>query len=149
MKEPTKHLEIESDYGSDDPVCAEDGDNWPCKTWRKWTASKDYRIARLEAAVKALQVDSNNDASRIEALERTVREDSNILRNGIFRAVKDMGAHGRVGNLGLEWIQDAQDFTALGDGHAVRVATGSDLSVVYDDVEGRTWTNGKVTEQRG
>lgn len=148
MKEPTEHQAIESDYGPDDPVCAEDGDNWPCATWQKWTASKDYRIAQLEEGLKREQRRTSSLEDRVREMAKTVREDTNILRNGIFKAIADLGTHGRIGSLGLEWLSDSQDFTMMGSGHRVRVATPAELSVIYIDVDGRVWTNGIVTEQR-
>lgn len=147
MKEPIEHQAIESDYGPDDPVCAEDGDNWPCKTWRRWTASKDYRIAELEEGLKREQRRTSSLADQVRETAKTVREDSNILRNGIFHAMRDLGRRGAMGNLTLDWSRDSEDFDVFTLGRRVRVAGPTELTVTYEDLDGRTWTNGAVTDQ--
>ncbi|MFJ4828444.1 hypothetical protein ACIP79_00660 [Streptomyces sp. NPDC088747] len=128
-------------------TCYKCGTDWPCKTWRRWTKSKDYRIAELEAAVKRLADQTTRDGEKLRELERAVRDDSNILRNGVFRAMTDLGKSGRMGNLDLSWAQDIQDFTMMGTSHITRVAGRSELTVTYEDVSGYTWTNGVVTER--
>ncbi|MCX4912856.1 hypothetical protein [Streptomyces sp. NBC_00687] len=145
MKEPEGHEASANDY--EPSCCVEDGSPWPCKTWRKWTASKDYRIKELEAGLKAARENAARIDARLRAVENTVREDSNILRNGIFRAMADLGKEGRMGNLALNWSREAEDFTTLGQSHRVRVAGPVDLIVKYVDIDGRTWTDGVVTDQ--
>ncbi|MFF0183507.1 hypothetical protein [Streptomyces sp. NPDC005244] len=145
MREPTDHEASTNEY---EPLhCVEDGKPWPCKTWRRWTKSKDYRIAELEAGLKAAREHTSRLDSRLREAEKTVREDSNILRNGIFRGMTDLGKHGRMGNLTLNWSREAEDFTMATDRHRVRLAGPVELAVMYEDLDGRTWTNGAVTDQ--
>ncbi|QES45213.1 hypothetical protein DEJ49_33275 [Streptomyces venezuelae] len=142
MKEPKQHIVIESDFGPDDPICGECGDNWPCRTWRRWTTSKDYRIAELEAAVKRLTDRAGDQERQLHRLEQVVREDSNILRNGIFRAVSDLGRHGRMGDLTLDRTRDDIDITPPGAMWRERTAGPVELTVTYEGLDGRTWVNG-------
>lgn len=147
MKEPTEHEPNGVPY-EDYEICEADGKRWPCDTWQKWTASKDYRIAQLEEGLKREQQRTSGLEAQVREMAKTVRDDSNILRNGIFHAMTDLGTHERIGSLGLEWTVDDQDFTMMGGSHRVRVAGSSELSVIYVAVDGRVWTNGVVTEHR-
>lgn len=152
MKEPEGHYECDpADVIPDDrtlvPYCASDGEVWPCKTWQKWTASKDYRIAQLEAGLKREQQRTSDFEERLSKLEHTVSEDNNILRNGVFKAIADISEHGRAGSLGLEWAMDAQDFTMRGSSHMHRVAGPAQLHVLYIAVDGSVWANGVMTEK--
>ncbi len=147
MKEPTEHHVYDDGHDDDAGECTADGQEWPCKTWRRWTKSKDYRIAELEATVKRLSERTTAQAGTLIDLQKTVRDDSNILRNGVFRAMQDVGRHGRMGNLTLDWQRDVQDFTMAGSSHIARIAGSSELTVIYEDLGGRTWTNGEITEQ--
>lgn len=147
MKQPTCTAIDGADHkGHAIETCYECGTEWPCKTWRRWIKSKDYRIAELEAAVKRLANREGDQERQLHRLEQTVREDSNILRNGIFRAVSDVGRHNRMGYLTLDWTQDTEDFTLAGSSHITRVAGRSELTVTYEDVSGRTWVNGQRGE---
>lgn len=149
MKEPTEHTPADDEYEreGDTLECIECDQPWPCKTWRKWTASKDYRIAQLEAGLKREQQRTSGFEERLSKLERTVSEDNNILRNGVFKAIADISEHGQAGSLGLEWTRDAQDFTMQGNNHTFRVAGPSQLHVLYIAVDGSVWANGAMTER--
>lgn len=145
MKEPEGHEASANDY--EPSCCVEDGQPWPCKTWRKWTASKDCRITELEATVKRLADRAGSQERQLHRLEQTVREDSNILRNGVFRAMADLGRHERMGNLTLNWSRDPVDVTPAGAAWRELAPGTVDLTVKYEDVDGRTWTNGAITDQ--
>lgn len=147
MREPTEHHVYDDEYQDDTGECIECDQPWPCKTWRKWTASKDYRIAQLEATVKRLSGQAARDGDKLHELESTVRDDSNILRNGIFRAISDIGRHNRMGNLSLDWTRDVEDFTLDGSPWIHRVAGRSELTVTYEDLDGGTWKNGELTDR--
>lgn len=146
MKEPKGHHPYDGEFGDDTGACVADSEEWPCKTWRRWIKSKDYRIAELEALTKRLEGESARHGERLREIEKTVRDDSNILRNGIYRAMTDVGAHGRMGSLALDWQQDELDVSEFMSPRT-RVPLPAELTVIYKDIGGRTWTNGEITEQ--
>ena len=134
MKDPSeKHYPIDVEDFGPDQVCAETGYDWPCKAWRKWTKSKDYRIARLEERVDKLTLNTVGDRKELARL-RTARR-----RNGLITAAHTewlAGLNQTTGHAaGIEVRRDVETI-GVSDGWAIkRVAMPETFEVRYGDGE--------------
>lgn len=109
MKDPSeKHFGIDAEEFGTILICAEDGKEWPCKTWRKWAKSKDYRIAELGRRVDALVLSTESIYKKASDLHFAVH------RNELLTA-----AH-------TEWLAGLNQTT----GHAASIEMRRDVETI-------------------
>lgn len=109
MKDPkAKHFGVDAEEFGTILICAEDGKEWPCKTWRKWAKSKDYRIAELERRVNALTLSIEGIYKKASDLHFAVH------RNELLTAAQ------------MEWLAGLNRTT----GHAAGVETRHEVEEV-------------------
>lgn len=148
MKEPTGHYE--ASYGCDDwepqGRCDKDGESWPCKKWKAWLASPEFRLKVLESRC---DTQAKNLAEQGKEL-RQLREKSQLLdllfagyRPAINDAVTRLG-----GSINYKRTAHTQDMYAMGGTLSKTVITGRvDHMVTFKDADGSIWENGHNVER--
>lgn len=141
MKEPNCLVDDE-DYGGDE--CVRCGETWPCKKWKRWTSSKDYRIKLLEERVTSLysererhSKDLVNARSRLFVVETILKGQAPAMGD-LLRTIG--------GSLDWETVVDYEDFTSL-CGPPARMARNQTFTVTYKDGDGSVWKNGVLVEK--
>lgn len=114
MKEPKAHYRADDDYYGDG-VCAEDGKEWPCKTWRKWLKSDSYRIAELERKLAG-------EAQRNQL--------NNKRLNDLYR---DAHRSKLIQDAQIEWLTALGKYTGLRDGIDIDISVEErDITTLFD-----------------
>lgn len=150
MKEAKGHYEYAGDHdGEGEGICAKDGEEWPCPTWKKWIKSDSYRIAMLEEKVQRLILDSAGNRKELSLLRESNRRLNLYVRAGLSLAVADLIRGVPAGSLTERVDRESQDFSTY-DGRVHRVASLEEYTVTYEgrpDRKGKrvTWVNGKRT----
>lgn len=136
MKDPSsKHYGTDVDDFGPDLICAEDGKEWPCTTWRKWMKSKDYRIAELERLLAGLARELPQIQSSLSKLRAAVH------RNELLTAAQTewlAGLNQTTGHAaGIEVRCEVEgvDVTAFGAGLRSIAGARKTFEVRYGDGE--------------
>lgn len=150
MKKPKEHA-YSDEYGG--VRCEADGQEWPCKTWRKWMKTPEYRIGLLEKEVETLR---SSDAWLRQDVDR-LRQDVDRLRDkahrvevtmkGVWPALSDLLQGKTGGSLKVGENVEHQDFTTAGSYMAQRVAVLREPYVDYTGPDGDTYHNGQWIER--
>lgn len=141
MKEP-KCLVDDEDYGDDECVrCCEP---WPCKKWKRWTSSKDYRIKLLEERMTSLYNERERVSKDLDDAKSRLFKVETILK-GQAPAMGDL-LRTIGGSLEWETVIDYDDFTSL-CGPPARMVRGQSFNVTYKDGDGSVWKNGVLVEK--
>lgn len=141
MKEPEGHGEYAAGYDGLLGRCAKDGKKWPCPTWRKWTASKDYRIKELETKVERLGLDAAGNRKELASLREAHRRLELLVRGGVLLALRDAGRCG----ISETVVRDIQEYTLAGSSEVARVAGTEDYTVTFTGKHSR-YVNGRLEE---
>ncbi|WP_432112772.1 hypothetical protein [Streptomyces sp. S1] len=133
MKEPTEHQEHE------DGRCGADGKKWPCPTWRKWTATPEYRLREVERRLDANRKAGAAVAKELGEAKEKLRRLELLVRGAVLPALGDAGAQ-----ISESVEYDHEDYTSWHDTHRVVVRTRADYKVTFVDRAGRVYENGRV-----
>lgn len=147
MKAPTGHEEDTDEWGDPLGLCVTCVQSWPCKTWQRWTNSKDYRIALLQQEVKALRKMAIDGQRRLGRVERTKDIHHKVLFLGLLPAVNSAGAS----TVEVTFEQEAVEVSSVA-GRTTRVPGMEDVNVIrrtaYPSGTRHTFENGRMTEER-
>lgn len=94
MKEPKGHEEVDlPDWAWDEPtVCAADNESWPCKTWRKWLASPEYRLGEIEKKLAENQKREDKARQELRETKEKLRRLELLVRGGVMLHLYENGA---------------------------------------------------------
>lgn len=149
MKEPTAHFEQYEDPDfewSSTGFCKKDGEAWPCRKWKAWLASPEFRLKVVESR---LDTQAKNLVEQGKEL-RQLREKSQLLdllfagyRPAINDAVTRLG-----GSINYKRTAQTQDVYAMGGTLQKTVVTALvDHLVTFKDADGSIWENGHNVER--
>lgn len=145
MKDPSEvHYEVEDGDGFMQGSCAADGEDWPCKVWRKWQASSEYRVAMTEREVRALWSVVGSQRKLIDDLRDEVHR-LKAWTQGVTPALGDLLGGVTGGTISISEQIDHEDITSVHSPAPVRVAARREYNVDYESVDGRSYRNGRWT----
>jgi hypothetical protein len=135
-------------YDSDEfeNECYECDEPWPCKKWRRWTASKDYRIAELEATLERALVRIAATESRLNQLEDKAYHVETWVK-GVTPAFGDLLAGKAGGSISISSDTEYQDFSSAAHASTFRLTRGRLYSVTYNSPDGSVYKNGRCIER--
>lgn len=140
MKQPLCEQET-VEWSETEDICGLHLETWPCDTWLKWTASKDYKIQELERERKEqakqladLRKCASSAQDRLHKLETTVQ--------GIWPALVDLLEGRSGGHVSIEHHHDHVDVTPFG-GPPMRYQGLVTYNVNYKSPTGTTYQNGR------
>lgn len=142
MKEPKGHEELDlPDWAWDQPtVCAADNEFWPCKTWRKWMESPEYRLGEIEKRIAVNEKREGEARKELREAKEKLRRLELLIRGGVMLYLRDNGA--RIS----ESVQmDYHDINMI-DGRMFRAAGAQEYTVTYHG-KNRRYVNGRLEEE--
>lgn len=142
MKEPKGHEEADLPDGAwDEPtVCAADSRSWPCKTWRKWLASPEYRLGEIENRLALNEKREGEARKELREAKEKLRRLELLVRGGVMLYLRDSGA-----NISESVIRDYQDIEGY-SGYVGRIAGPEEYIVEYTG-KNRRYVNGRLEEE--
>lgn len=142
--------------------CGEDGEQWPCEAMQKYTAWLDakeakkliqpkYAIPRLEALIAELQKTIYENAEAHNKIVGRLAKLEDFVYDALAPLARDLLTHKSTGELSVPaagWFPGQRD-ALIGVGRGFRSGASLGLSpsasYVYKAVDGRVYTNGKIT----
>lgn len=150
MKRPDSdvHYATEDHDWIDGDACAYCFEVWPCTVWRKWTASKDYKILQLQSENMRFRDGMDRLFRELDAVKDTVHRLDLLVFGGLFPQMGDIAKDGRGGNLSVSETVDETDVTPAGWGMTVTVPGRREFVVEYEANDGSVWRNKDIIERR-